>query len=42
VTVTAMAAVKEVHQRTQREQNERQCAHQMGAMLREEEESGHC
>jgi len=36
-----MTAVKEVHQRTQGKQCERQNAHQVGTVLGEEEESGH-
>ena len=41
VSVAAVPAVKDVHQRTQRKQDERQRAHQVGAVLREEEEPGH-
>ncbi len=41
MTMAAMATVKEVHQRAQREQEERQGAHQVGPVLREKEKAGH-
>lgn len=41
VGVVAMLPVQEVHQWTQRKQDERQCTHQVGAVLGEKEESGH-
>jgi hypothetical protein len=39
--VAAMPAVEEMHQRAQRQQEERQRAHQVRSVLHEKEEAGH-
>jgi hypothetical protein len=42
VAVAAVPSVEEMHQRAQSEQDEGQCPHEVGAVLGEEEEPGHC